>query len=93
MLERFLISVKHDNLIYIRYLNIVKKILPSASEPASEIHGPMCTVSIFARHLGLLFETRLAPRAPCWNSVNGVSTGSSPGASLKSTLADFFNAT
>ena len=56
-------------------------VLPSAGEWASKIHGPMYSVSIFAHHLGLLFVTRLAPRAPCCNSVNCASTGSSPGAS------------
>jgi hypothetical protein len=34
-------------------------------QPVSQIHGPMYSVSIFAYYLGLLFVTRLAPRAPC----------------------------
>jgi hypothetical protein len=40
-------------------------VLPSAGEPVSENHDPMYPISIFAHHLGLLFVTRLAPRAPC----------------------------
>jgi hypothetical protein len=38
-------------------------------------------LSDFAHHPGLLFATRLAPRAPCWSYVNFASTRSSPEAS------------